>query len=237
MAAVAFDRSAYIEWIKGVFGVTSSDARLQRAEYLGGQRIPLNIDQILQTSSTDTVSPQGNTAGFSCTISQDSMFTKSFEEHGVLMGLVVIRTDHTYQQGLNKMWTRKKWVDYYNPFFANLSEQAVLNENLYLQGTTADKEAFGYQEAWAEYRYKENRVTGYMRSNATGSLDVWHFADDYNSQPYLSQEWIEETTANVDRTIAVTSQLTHQFIADFFFKAYYTRCMPVYSIPGLIDHV
>lgn len=229
--------SRYIEWIKGVFGVTSSDARLQRAEYLGGQRIPLNIDQILQTSSTDQVSPQGNTAGFSCTISQDSMFTKSFEEHGTLMGLVVVRTDHTYQQGLSKMWTRKKWVDFYNPFFANLSEQAINNENIYLQGSSADKEAFGYQEAWAEYRYKENHVTGYMRSNATGSLDVWHFADDYNSQPYLSQDWIEETTENVDRTIAVTSQLTHQFIADFFFKAAYTRCMPVYSIPGLIDHV
>lgn len=227
----------YIEYIRSVFGVSSSDARLQRAEYLGGQRVPINIDQILQTSSTDATSPQGNTAGFSCTINRDSMFTKSFEEHGTLMCLAVVRTDHTYQQGLSKMWTRKKWTDFYNPFFANLGEMPILNENIYAQGTSTDQQAFGYQEAWAEYRYKNNYVSGYMRSNATGSLDVWHFADDYSSQPYLSSAWIDEPYTNVDRTIAVTSQLTHQFIADFFFKCYYTRPMPVYSVPGLIDHV
>lgn len=227
----------YIEYLRSVFGVSSSDARLQRAEYLGGQRVPLNIDQIIQTSSTDSTSPQGNTAGFSCTINRDNMFTKSFEEHGTLMCLICVRTDHTYQQGLNKMWTRKKWTDFYNPFFANLGNQAILNENIYAQGNDTDKEAFGYQEAWAEYRYKENRTTGYMRSNATGSLDVWHFADDYETMPYLSSEWIDEPKTNVDRTIAVTSQIMHQFIGDFFFKTYYTRPMPVYSIPGLIDHV
>lgn len=227
----------YIEFVRSIFGVTSSDARFQRSEYIGGQRIPINIDQILQTSSTDATSPQGNTAGFSCTINRDSMFTKSFEEHGTLLCLVAIRTDHTYQQGLSKMWTRKKWTDYYNPFFANLGEMPVLVENIYATGTSADKDAFGYQEAWAEYRYHENYVSGYMRSNATGSLDVWHFADDYESQPYLSSEWIDEPYTNVDRTIAVTSQLTHQFIADFFYKCYYTRPMPVYSVPGLIDHV
>lgn len=227
----------YIEYLRGVFGVTSSDARMQRAEYLGGQRVPLNIDQIIQTSSTDATSPQGNTAGFSCTHNKKSMFTKSFEEHGILMCLCVIRTDHTYQQGLEKMWTRKKWTDYYNPFFANLGEQAILNENIYAQGTDTDKEAFGYQEAWAEYRYKTNKVTGYMRSNATGSLDVWHFADDYDALPTLGTTWMEEPYENVDRTIAVTSQLTHQFIADFYFKCYYTLPMPIYSVPGLIDHV
>lgn len=227
----------YIEYIKGVFGVSSSDARMQRAEYLGGTRVPLNIDQIIQTSSTDAVSPQGNTAGFSCTIDNSSLFTKSFEEHGTLMGLVVVRTEHTYQQGLNKMWTRKKWTDFYNPFFANLGEQAILNENIYATGTSTDKQAFGYQEAWAEYRYKENRVSGYMRSNALGSLDVWHYADDYQALPTLGSTWIEEPKTNVDRTIAVSSNITHQFIADFFFKTFYTRCMPVYSIPGLIDHV
>lgn len=227
----------YIEYLRGVFGVTSSDARLQRAEYLGGQRVPINIDQILQTSATNEVSPQGNTSGFSCTINRDSMFTKSFEEHGTLMVLVCIRTDHTYQQGLEKMWTRRKWTDFYNPFFANLGEDAVLNENIYAQGTDEDKEAFGYQERWAEYRYKNNRVSGYMRSNATGSLDVWHFADDYDSLPHLSSEWIDETVTNVDRTIAVTSALNHQFLGDFYFKLAYTRAMPVYSVPGLIDHV
>lgn len=227
----------YIEYIRSVFGVTSSDARMQRAEYLGGERVPLNIDQIIQTSSTDSTSPQGNTAGFSCTINRSSHFTKSFEEHGTLMCLAVVRTERTYQQGLKKMWTRKKWTDFYNPFFANLGEQAILNENIYAQGNSQDKEAFGYQEAWADYRYKEGFVSGYMRSNATGSLDVWHFADDYNDLPRLSSEWIDEPYSNIDRTIAVTSQLTHQFIGDFFFKCYYTRPMPVYSVPGLIDHV
>lgn len=227
----------YIEYIRGVFGVSSSDARLQRAEYLGGKRIPLNIDQIIQTSSTDATSPQGNTAGFSCTLDKDTLFTKSFEEHGVLMGLCLIRYEHTYQQGLHKMWTRKKWTDYYNPFFANLGEQAVLNENIYAQGTSTDKQAFGYQEAWAEYRYKENRVSGYMRSNATGSLDVWHFADNYSARPVLSGSWLSEDKSNVDRTLAVSSAITHQFIADFYFKQYYTRAMPIYSVPGLIDHV
>lgn len=227
----------YIEYIRSVFGVTSSDARFQRAEYLGGQRVPINIDQIVQTSSTNEVSPQGNTAGFSCTVNQKSMFTKSFEEHGTLMCLGVVRTEHTYQQGLRKMWTRKKWTDFYNPFFANLGEQPILNENIYAQGTDKDKEAFGYQEAWADYRYKENYVSGYMRSNASGSLDVWHFADDYNELPILGTTWIDEPYSNVDRTIAVTSDLTHQFIGDFFFKTYYTRSMPVYSVPGLIDHI
>lgn len=228
----------YIEYLRSVFGVESSDARIQRSEYLGGQRIPINMDQVLQTSATDTTSPQGNTAAFSCTIAKDSMFTKSFEEHGTLMCLVLARTEHTYQQGLSKMWTRKKWTDFYNPFFANLGEQAILNEQIYAQGNDTDKEAFGYQEAWAEYRYKENRVTGHMRSNSpSGSLDAWHYADDYSSLPMLSGEWIDEPKQNVDRTLAVQSETANQFIADFYFITDYTRCMPVYSVPGLIDHV
>lgn len=227
----------YIEFLRGVFGVESSDARVQRTEYLGGQRIPINMEQILQTSSTDATSPQGNAAGFSCTVASDSMFTKSFEEHGTLMCIALCRTEHTYQQGLAKMWTRKKWTDFYNPYFANLGEMPVKNREIYLQGNAQDDEVFGYQEAWAEYRYKPNMVNSYMRSNATGSLDVWHYADDYSALPTLSSEWIDEPVENVDRTIAVTSQLAHQFIGDFYFKAYYTRCMPVYSVPGLIDHV
>lgn len=227
----------YIEYVRSVFGVTSSDARFQRAEYLGGKRLPINIDQVLQTSSTDSTSPQGNTAAFSCTIDRASNFTKSFEEHGTLLCLAVVRTEHTYQQGLNRMWSRRKWLHFYNPFFAHLGEQMVENKEIYAQGTNKDTEAFGYQEAWAEYRYKPSYVSGYMRSNATGSLDVWHFADKYNSLPILGTTWIDEPYENVDRTIAVTSQLTHQFIGDFFFKCYYTRPMPVYSVPGLIDHV
>lgn len=233
----ALHGTRYIEYIKGVFGVTSSDARFQRAEYLGGKRIPINIDQIIQTSSTDSTSPQGNTAGFSCTIDRHSAFTKSFEEHGTLLCLGVIRVSHSYQQGIDRMWTRKKWLDFYNPFFAHLGEQPILNKEIYAQGNNKDEEAFGYQEAWAEYRYKQNRVTGYMRSNATGSLDVWHFADKYTTLPTLSPTWMAEPLENVDRTIAVTSQLTHQFIGDFYYKCKYSRPMPVYSIPGLIDHV
>lgn len=237
----------YIEYLRSVFGVTSSDARLQRAEYLGGQRIPLNIDQILQTSATDAVSPQGNASGFSCTINRDSMFTKSFEEHGTLMCLGVIRTDHTYQQGLERQWTRTTWTDYYNPFFANLGEEIIRNDQIFAQGSSAvnpqtgkayDEEAFGYQERWAEYRYGINSTTGLMRSQASGSLDIWHLGDDYSTMPYLSEDWQNETKDNVDRVLAVTSGTSGtQFIADIFFKTFYTRPMPVYSVPGLIDHV
>ena len=236
----------YIEYLRSIFGVESSDARLQRSEYLGGQRIPLNMDQVLQTSATDLVTPQGNTAGFSCTTSRDSMFTKSFEEHGTLLCIALARYEHTYQQGLNKMWSRQLWSDFYNPFFANLSEQPVSNKELYIQGSNVvdsngniiDDQVFGYQEAWAEYRYKNNIVTGHMRSNSpTGSLDSWHYADDYNALPTLGSTWIDEDKGNVDRTIAVSSDLAHQLIADFYLKCAYTRCMPVYSVPGLIDHV
>lgn len=227
----------YIEYIRSVFGVTSSDARFQRAEYIGGKRQPINISQVLQTSSTDSTSPQGNTAAFSLTINKDSIFTKSFEEHGTLLCLAVVRAEHTYQQGINKMWTRRKWLHFYNPFFAHLGEMPVEMREIYAQGNSTDEEIFGYQEAWAEYRYKPSYVSGYMRSNADGSLDVWHFADNYSSKPILGTTWIDEPYTNVDRTIAVSSQLTHQFIGDFFFKTYYTRPMPVYSVPGLIDHV
>ena len=228
----------YIEYLRSVFGVESSDARLQRSEYLGGQRIPINMDQILQTSATDTVTPQGNTAGFSCTISKESMFTKSFEEHGTLMCIALARTEKSYQQGIHKMWSRRKWVDFYNPYFANLGETIISNKEIYAQGNEKDDEAFGYQEAWAEYRYKTNSIAGHMRSNSpSGSLDAWHYADDYDELPRLSGEWIDEDKSVVDRTIAVTSQISNQLIGDFYFKCAYTRCMPVYSVPGLIDHV
>lgn len=224
----------YIEYLRAIFGVTSSDARLQRAEYLGGTRVPINMDQILQTGATNQTSPLGTTGGFSCTINKDHMFTKSFEEHGYLYCLICIRPEHTYQQGLHRMWGRKKWVDFYNPIFASLSEQGIKLSELYAQGTTEDETVFGYQEAWAEYRYSPSNVTGYMRSNANGSLDVWHYADNYAQAPRLSSTWIDETVENVDRTIAVTSQLTHQFIGDFYFKTKFTRPMPVYSIPKLV---
>lgn len=226
----------YIEIIKSHFGVTSPDARQQRPEYLGGKRIPINIDQVLQTSATDTTSPQGNTAAFSLTVDVDGSFTKSFTEHGFIIGLACIRTEHTYQQGVEKMWNRKRRFDFYWPALANIGEQPILNKEIYAQGTSADNEVFGYQEAWAEYRYKPSRVSGAFRSTYAQSLDVWHYGDSYSSQPILGDTWIRETKANIDRTLAVQSSLEDQFIGDFYFKNMCTRPMPIYSIPGLIDH-
>lgn len=228
--------SRYIEFIKNIFGVTSPDGRLQRAEYLGGTRIQINMDQVLQTSSTDATSPQGNTAAFSCTVDSDSLFTHSFTEHGTLMGVAVIRTDHTYQQGIERMWSRKKWVDFYIPQFANLGEQAIFNKEIYADGSSTDDEVFGYQECWADYRYKPNRISGEMRSTAAQSLDAWHYGDDYSQLPTLSSGWIDETTANVDRTISVQHQNANQFFGDFYFNATYVRPMPVYSIPAMLNH-
>lgn len=228
----------YIEIIKSHFGVTSPDARLQRPEYLGGERIPINIDQVIQTSGTaEGTTPQGNTGAYSLTGNQGSYFKRSFVEHGYVLGLACVRTEHTYQQGLEKIWNRKNRFDFYWPALANIGEQAILNKEIYLQpiGVT-NEEAFGYQEAWAEYRYKPSRVSSAFRSNVTGSLDAWHYADYYEDLPKLSAEWIQETYKNVDRTLAVQSTLEDQYIADFWFKCKCTRPMPIYSIPGLIDH-
>lgn len=226
----------YIEILKAHFGVTSPDARLQRPEYLGGNRIPININQIVQQSQTTDQSPQGNPVGLSLTSDTHSDFRKSFVEHGFVLGLMVARYDHTYQQGLERFWSRKDRFDYYWPVFANIGEQAVLNKEIYAQGTAADDEVFGYQEAWADYRYKPNRVTGEMRSSSPQSLDSWHFGDDYDTLPSLSDSWIREDPKNIDRTIAVTSAITHQFFADLYIHCRSVRPMPVYSIPGLIDH-
>lgn len=227
----------YIEIIKAHFGVQSPDARQQRSEYLGGTRVPINMDQVVQTSNSgDGITPQGNTAAYSLTAFNESMFTKSFTEHGYIIGLACIRTEHTYQQGIERFWSRKKMLDYYFPTLANLGEQAILNKEIYAQGNATDDEAFGYQEAWAEYRYKPSRVSGAMRSNYQTTLDAWHYADKYTQQPILSSEWIDETSANIDRTLAVQSTTEDQFIADFYFACEATRPMPLYSIPGLIDH-
>lgn len=226
----------YIEILKEHFGVTSPDARLQRPEYLGGSRIPINVNQIVQQSQTTDQSPQGTPVGLSLTTDTHSDFRKSFVEHGFVLGVMVARYDHTYQQGLERFWSRKDRFDYYFPVFANIGEQAVKNKEIYAQGTAVDDEVFGYQEAWADYRYKPNRVTGEMRSQSPQSLDVWHLADDYAKLPSLSDEWIREDKANVDRIIAVTSSITHQLFADIYVSCRCTRPMPMYSIPGLIDH-
>lgn len=226
----------YIEVIKGHFNVESPDARQQRPEYLGGKRIPINVQQVTQTSSTDTTTPQANISAYSLTSDKNGSFTKSFTEHGMIIGLATIRTEHTYQQGINKMFSRKRRYDYYWPALANIGEQAILNKEIYATGTTKDEEGFGYQEAWAEYRYKPSSITGQMRSNNEQSLDIYHFGDDYSTQPLLGQEWIKETKSNIDRTLAVPSTTSDQFIADFYFKLRCARPMPVYSIPGLLDH-
>lgn len=226
----------YIEILKAHFGVTSPDARLQRPEYLGGNRIPLNISQIVQNSQTTDSSPQGNPVGLSLTSDTHHDFRKSFVEHGFVLGLMVARYHHTYQQGLERFWSRKDRFDYYWPVFANIGEQAVKNKELYAQGTAEDDEVFGYQEAWADYRYKPSRVTGEMRSASPQTLDSWHLADDYEKLPSLSDEWIREDKAVVDRVIAVTSAITHQLFADLYIECRSVRPMPVYSVPGLIDH-
>lgn len=226
----------YREIIKTHFSVTSPDARQQVPEYLGGLRCPINVDQVLQTSATDTTSPQGNTAAYSLTQIHQSLFTKSFTEHEMVIGLICIRTENTYQQGIERMFSRKTRFNFYWPSLANIGEQAVLNKEIYAQGTTADEEAFGYQEAWAEYRYKPSRVSGAMRSNYETTLDSWHYADYYKTQPTLSSQWIDEGRENVNRTIAVQDSLEDQFICDFYFKMEMARPMPIYSVPGLIDH-
>ena len=189
----------YIELIRSHFGVTSPDARLQRPEYLGGSRVPININQVVQTSATDSVSPQGTVAAQSLTTDSHSDYTKSFVEHGYVIGLCVARYEHTYQQGLHRMWSRRGRYDYYWPVLAHIGEQAVRNQEIYADGSATDTEVFGYQEAWAEYRYMPNRVAGEMRSSATTPLDVWHLADKYAALPSLSDVWIKESKANVDR--------------------------------------
>lgn len=227
----------YIEMIKSHFGVTSPDARLQRSEYLGGNRIRINVNQIVQQSATTSGStPQGNPVGLSVTHDNADSFTRSFTEHGFVIGVMVARYPHTYQQGLERFWSRKTRFDYYFPVFANIGEQAVLNKEIYATGTDSDNKAFGYQEAWADYRYKPSRVSGEMRSSATKSLDVWHFADFYEKLPTLSPDWIQEDKKNVDRVLAVTSAVSNQLWADIVINNRTSRPMPLYSVPGLMDH-
>lgn len=227
----------YTEILKTHFGVTSPDSRLQRPEYLGGNRVPININQVVQNSATvEGETPLGNVAGYSVTSDTHSDFRQSFTEHGFVIGVMVARYDHTYQQGIERFWSRKTRFDYYWPVLANIGEQAVLNKEIYAQGTDVDDEVFGYQEAWGDYRYKPNRVTGEMRSQYAQSLDVWHLGDDYTKLPSLSSEWIVEDKTNVDRVLAVTSTNANQLFADLYINNQTTRPMPMYSIPGLVDH-
>lgn len=233
-----FERDArtgtrYKEILKGAWGVTSPDARLDRSEYIGGHRMPINVNQVIQTSSTDSTSPQGNTGAYSMTTMSRNMCTYSATEHGFVLGLAAIRVDHSYQQGLSRLWTRSTRFSYYDPMLANLGEQAVLNQEIYAQGQAKDEEVFGYQEAWADYRYRTNMITSEMRSTYAQTLDAWHYADKYDALPTLSSSWIKEGTENIDRTLAVQSSNSHQFICNFYYSQAWTRPMPIYSVPGI----
>lgn len=233
--ADARNGTRYREFLSGTWGVTSPDSRLQIPEYIGGQRIAINVNQVVQTSQTDTTTGQalGNTAAYSLTTCSKQMVDYAATEYGYIIGLAVIRVEHSYQQGLATKWTRGGRFTYYDPRLAALGEQPVYNREIYAQGTTEDEEIFGYQEAWADYRYKPSYVTGEMRSNYKTSLDAWHYADDYDILPHLSAEWIQEGQKNIDRTIAVTSNISHQFLCDFYFTEDWYREMPIYSIPGI----
>lgn len=233
--ADARNGTRYREFLSGTWGVTSPDSRLQIPEYIGGQRIAINVNQVVQTSQTDTTTGQalGNTAAYSLTTCSKQMADYAATEYGYIIGLAVVRVEHSYQQGLGTKWTRGGRFTYYDPRLAALGEQPVYNREIYADGSEKDSQIFGYQEAWADYRYKPSYVTGEMRSNYQTSLDAWHYADDYDKLPTLSAEWIQEGRENIDRTIAVKSAVSHQFLCDFWFNETWFREMPIYSIPGI----
>lgn len=231
--ALARGGSRYREQVRALFGVSISDKTVQIPEYLGGGRYHVNVNQIVQTSGqqTATDTPIGETGAMSVTPINESSFTKSFEEHGFIIGVMCVRHNHSYQQGLERFWSRSDRLDYYFPQFANLGEQPVKKKEIMLTGTNTDDETFGYQEAWADYRMKPNRVSGKMRSNAEGTLDFWHYADNYKSVPTLSQEWMNEGKNEIARTLIVQDE--PQFFGAIRVMNDTTRCMPLYSIPGL----
>lgn len=231
--AMARGGSRYREQVQALWNVTISDKTVQIPEYLGGGRYHVNMNQIVQTSSANntTGTPLGETGAMSVTPVNESSFTKSFEEHGFVIGVCCVRHNRTYQQGLERFWSRKDRLDYYVPQFANLGEQPVKKKEIMLTGEDSDNETFGYQEAWADYRMKPNRVSGKMRSNAEGTLDFWHYADNYSKVPTLSQEWMEEGKSEIARTLIVQDE--PQFFGAIRVANKTTRCMPLYSVPGL----
>lgn len=225
--------SRYTETLRVMFNVISPDARLQRPEYLGGTHSRVNVVPTAQTSSTDSISPQSNLSAFGVLGDSAHGFNKSFVEHGYVIGLCCLRADITYQQGLNRMWSRRQLFDFYWPTLAHLGEQVVYNREIYTQGTADDNGVFGYQERYAEYRYKPSMITGKLRSTDAQSLDVWHLAQKFDTLPKLNQDFIEENPP-IARVIAVQNE--PQFFADFWFDLKTSRPMPVYSVPGLVDH-
>lgn len=231
--ALARGGSRYREQVQALWDVVISDKTVQVPEYLGGGRYHVNINQIVQTSGqqTNTDTPIGETGAMSVTPINESSFTKSFEEHGFVIGVCCVRHSRTYQQGLERFWSRKDRLDYYVPQFANLGEQPVKKKEIMLTGTSTDEETFGYQEAWADYRMKPNRVSGLMRSNATGTLDFWHYADNYKTVPTLSPSWMAEGKEEIARTLIVQNE--PQFFGAIRVTNKTTRRMPLYSVPGL----
>ena len=231
--ALARGGSRYREQVRSLFGVSISDKTVQVPEYLGGGRYHVNINQIVQTSGqqTENDTPIGETGAMSVTPINESSFTKSFEEHGFVIGVMCVRHNRSYQQGLERFWSRSDRLDYYFPQFANLGEQPVKKKEIVLTGTSTDDETFGYQEAWADYRMKPNRVSGKMRSNAEGTLDFWHYADNYKEVPTLSSPWMNEGKSEIARTLIVQSE--PQFFGAIRVMNNTTRCMPLYSVPGL----
>lgn len=231
--ALARGGSRYREQVQALWDVTISDKTVQVPEYLGGGRYRVNINQIVQTSGqqTNQDTPIGETGAMSVTPINESSFTKSFEEHGFIIGVCCVRHNHSYQQGLERFWSRADRLDYYVPQFANLGEQPVKKKEIMLTGSGTDEETFGYQEAWADYRMKPNRVSGKMRSNATGTLDFWHYADNYKKVPTLSQEWMTEGKTEIARTLIVQDE--PQFFGAIRVANKTTRRMPLYSVPGL----
>ncbi|WNK14941.1 MAG: major capsid protein [Microvirus sp.] len=229
----------YTEIVRAHFGVVSPDARLQRPEYLGGGSTPININPIAQTSGTSasgTTTPLATLSAFGTALAHNNGFSASFTEHGVIIGLVSIRADLTYQQGIHKMWNRSTRYDFYFPAFANLGEQAVLNKEIYCDGSANDANVFGYQERWAEYRYKPSQITGQFRSTYSTPLDGWHLAQKFTALPTLNTTFIQDTPP-LSRVLAVGAGANgQQFIFDSFFSNKVARPMPMYSVPGMIDH-
>lgn len=223
----------YTEILRSHFGVVSPDSRLQRPEYLGGSSAPIIVNAVAQTSSTDSTTPQGNLAAFGVTGDHFHGFSKSFTEHCVLIGLVNVRADLTYQQGMRRMWSRRTRFDFFWPALAHLGEQSVLNKEIYAQGTATDDEVFGYQERWAEYRHFPSQITGKFRSTDPQPLDCWHLSQKFNNLPVLNNEFIEDNPP-IKRAIAVQDE--PEFLFDSFIQLRCARPMPVYSVPGLIDH-
>ena len=226
--------SRYTEVLRSFFGVVSPDARLQRPEFLGSFTKMVNVNPIAQTSATDNTSPQGNLSAYGVTASKFHGFTKSFVEHGYIIGFVCARADLTYQQGINKMWLRSTVYDFYWPTFAHLGEQAIELREIYAQGTEDDTSVFGYQERYAEYRYKPSQITGKFRSSVTGgNLDVWHLSQFFNNAPTLNEEFVTENPP-INRIIAVQNE--PEFLLDIGFKYTTVRPMPMFGTPGLVDH-